>query len=753
MLKEETEKLFLNTLAFEFPKKPVTFYFSLEDRTDCRLTMLKKHNLFPQNIKDIFPDIAKSDTLFTSFDKQFDGLLPLAVDFRLSENYFLVKRFYNRRLSNYLKSRGLFVEPNHITKDNQVWKLNNHDNDRHDCDPYDRFTLKVDYDHFNRRPQLILSFDRPALVYKTSVETLLTPADTDPFSPSEQPQATADLVNRVLYEQPVTREDGTVFTVRRIDKHKYLSENWQEYNTQFAYPIMNRKLAAHIGFDDETDEEKENANSQYADFMPKNRYKKYYDKIKYFYQTYLNNADFRALFPIAKDGFSWIGKTQAGHTKIDSKVLVFGGGATELNPQIGVNNGPFNPTPSSNIQLICIFPKDDITPARQLLSFFRDGYKNKYFAGLKKYTGKDFSFASSDLHIQFSDKKNPIPEIENFLYNANQNQKIKSDVSYLALYLTPISKYATSKEDRKIYYFVKELLLQYNIASQCIETQKMLKVLSDDETLDYKGQPKKNFAYTLQNMAIAINAKLGGTPWRINTPKQDELVVGVGAFRNSDTHTQYIGSAFSFDNTGAFNSFEYFQKDELKELAGSIKNAIMNFSSANGIPERLVIHYYKEMSLVREYPHIEKVLQELEIDIPVYIVTINKIESESIVLFDGKNPDLMPYSGRFINLGNKTYLLCNNTRYENAVFRKMDGYPFPVKIKIECPNNTTQNIDTQTINNLIDQIYQFSRIYWKSVKQQNLPITIKYPEMIAQMMPYFNNTSIDFVDTKHLWFL
>ncbi|GHV66820.1 hypothetical protein FACS1894199_11030 [Bacteroidia bacterium] len=281
-------------------------------------------------------------------------------------------------------------------------------------------------------------------------------------------------------------------------------------------------------------------------------------------------------------------KTQVRPTKSDSNVLIFGGGATERNPQNGVNNGPFTPAPSSNIQLICIFPQDDITPARQLLSFFRDGYKNKYFSGLKKYTGKDFSFAPSDLHIQFVDKKNPIPEIENFLYNADQNQKINSEVSHLALYLTPISKYATSKEDRKIYYFIKELLLKYNIVSQCIETQKMLKVLHDDNTkTDYKGQPLKNFAYTLQNMAIAINAKLGGTPWRINTQKQDELIVGVGAFKNTDTNTQYIGSAFSFDNTGAFNSFEYFQKDELKELAGSIKNAILNFSSANGIPNAL----------------------------------------------------------------------------------------------------------------------------------------------------------------------
>jgi hypothetical protein len=101
----------------------------------------------------------------------------------------------------------------------------------------------------------------------------------------------------------------------------------------------------------------------------------------------------------------------------------------------------------------------------------------------------------------------------------------------------------------------------------------------------------------------------------------------------------------------------------------------------------------------------------------------------------------------------QTYLLCNNTRYENAEFSRLDGFPFPVKIKIECPTNNSQPIDTQIISDLIDQVYQFSRIYWKSVKQQNLPVTIKYPEMIAQILPYFTNTDPDNIDTKHLWFL
>jgi Piwi domain len=739
------EALYLNTIPFEYPKEPVTFYFSLDDGDG-----LKKlnHVNFPANIKDIYPGITNGDPLYTSFDRKMEGLQSLAIDFFLPENYYLVKRFYNRQLRHYLNRCNLFVEPNRITNDNQIWKLDNYQNPRQDCDQYNRFTLKMDYDQFNKRPQLLLSFDRPTLVYKTCVEEILRPSTDDPFTPTEKPQASADIIKRVLYKEERVREDGTTFTYRKIDKYKYLLENWEDFDSKNAYPIMNNKLATYLGFDNATDEEVETENSQYADFTTPNRYKKYYDKIQYFYKTYLDNDNFRALIPIAKDGFAWANKLQIGHTKYESKELLFGGKKVEVNPQMGVNNGPYENARGANIQIIGIFIKDDILPARNLLKYFRDGYSDHYFAGLKKYTGKDFTFAPPELHLQIENKKNPIPEIEHFLYNAGQNQKLDSDANYLALYLTPICKNATNKEDRKIYYQVKELLLKYKIVSQTIETTKMLAVLADDEK-----NKRKNFAFTLQNMAIAMNAKLGGTPWRINVRKQDELIIGIGAFKNIDTNTQYIGSAFSFDNTGAFTSFQYFQKDELKELAGSIKHAIITFSNANGIPARLIIHYYKEMSLVKEYPHIENVLNDLKLNIPVYIVTINKTESESVLLFDGKNSDLMPYSGRYIHLGNKSYLLCNNTRYENAQFRKKDGFPFPVKLKIECPSSAMQDIDTATIESLIDQIYQFSRIYWKSVKQQNLPVTIKYPSMIAQMMPHFNNASIDHIDTRNLWFL
>ncbi len=54
---------------------------------------------------------------------------------------------------------------------------------------------------------------------------------------------------------------------------------------------------------------------------------------------------------------------------------------------------------------------------------------------------------------------------------------------------------------------------------------------------------------------------------------------------------------------------------------------------------------------------------------------------------------------------------------------------------------------------LIDQAYQFSRMYWKSVSQQNLPVTSKYPEMVAQIAPHFKDGIIPDYGKDNLWFL
>ena len=337
--------------------------------------------------------------------------------------------------------------------------------------------------------------------------------------------------------------------------------------------------------------------------------------------------------------------------------------------------------------------------------------------------------------IEFNNKNNPLAEIELEL----SNRAFDPAIGYIAVYLTPISKYDSDQQKREIYYKVKEMLLKRHITSQCIDPVKVT-------------QQGNNFAYSLPNIAVAILAKLNGTPWQLSTPVKNELIVGVGAFKHVATDVQYIGSAFSFSNTGGFNNFDYFMKHEVAALAGSIARSIREFTSIHGNPDRLIIHFFKTMS-DKELKPIMVELENLGLKIPVFIITINKTESNDIVVFDTSSPELMPVSGTFVNIGKNTYLLCNNTRYNASdISKASDGFPFPLKLKIDCTDKS-QLSETRVIRELIDQVYQFSRIYWKSVKQQNLPVTIKYPEMVAQIAPHFDGADIPDFGKDNLWFL
>ena len=111
----------------------------------------------------------------------------------------------------------------------------------------------------------------------------------------------------------------------------------------------------------------------------------------------------------------------------------------------------------------------------------------------------------------------------------------------------------------------------------------------------------------------------------------------------------------------------------------------------------------------------------------------------------------MPLSGTYIKLQKHAYLLYNNVRYTTKFYTKQDGFPFPIKLRLYCTNKEKLD-DPKTVNELIDQVYQFSRIYWKSIKQQNLPVTTKYPELVAEIAPHFSKGTMKFAEDS-LWFL
>lgn len=722
-----SENLFINALPFCFPAEPVTFYFSATDKPEIPLVRLQTDQLIPPAVRELFPDLPKDKPVFTSFDRPVDNFIPLSIDLSAGANFHLAKKYYNRRILHYFRDRGNLAQETFV-HDTQVWVGNK---DAKNKSPeflscYDRFTIRISYDYFRRAPMLVISYDRPARILKKSVKEMVDEFNESCSDPFAQPGTNpVDLFGKVLVTTRVGKNHRRTFSIRKYALLKEDVDNGETVDYSHVHPIMNSRLELYLGMADEED-------NPYS--RPESRYKKNCAKIDGFISHYLNTEGFLKVVPF----YNQYIHVEAGRVNPASKELVFAGGATNYVPRKGVNDGPFRGPSSSCIKLLFIGHQDRKEDANTLNTYFRKGYGD--YKGLETYLNCPFTYQTG---ISFS-SDHPYEEIRTKFQQMQPT--LDKSASYIGIYMTPVSKNIRDNEKLQDYYSVKELFLNYGIPVQCIETDKMIQRLADD-----KRTNKYYFGYTLQNMSIAINAKLGGTPWRLNVPDKRELVIGVGAFRNRLTGTKYIGSAFSFDNTGAFNSFQYFRKDEIDELGGSIKLAIQDFSSTIQNPDRLIIHYYKDMN-EREVQVIEDALKSLNLPIPIFIVTINKTESEDIFVFDAKSPDKMPYSGRYINLGGYRYLLCNNTRYENN-YGRIESYPFPVKLKIWSPN-AQEELDQNTIRQLIDQVYQFSRIYWKSVSQQNLPVTTKYPEMVAEIAPFFTAGYIpESADYNNLWFL
>jgi len=492
----------------------------------------------------------------------------------------------------------------------------------------------------------------------------------------------------------------------------------EDYDIDYSkvYPVVNStmrdRLGVHLPFNYGT-----------------NKVEKYYRQIEEFRKQYLSDTGFQEAIPVEEE---WLPVEEGHYKRVSNErnLLSFGQGQTDRIPLYGINKyGPHRPPRQSHFKIFFIMHEDDRRKSGAELYKYMDGQYKQKFDGLGRYVNVPLDL--SEDHLFFTDADNPYPEVVQQL----QGMDFDPDVQYLAVYLSPISEDENDPEKHRVYYRIKEELLKYGISSQVVERQKVL---------------KENFRYALPNIAVAILAKLGGIPWQLNDPPRPELIVGVGAFKPAEMYKRYVGNAFCFSNDGKFRGFQCYTSDETGMLAGSIRKAVRTYVNEKPNIERLVIHFYKRMSY-RERKPIMAMLHDLGLNIPVIVVSINKTESRDVVLFDRANPEKIPMSGTWTKLKDRTILLCNNTRYK-AGDRNLRSYPCPVKMRLSTDDEEALK-DWKKVTQLVEQVYQFSRIYWKSVTQQNLPVTIKYPEMVAQKFPYFDGNTIPTFGKKNLWFL
>jgi hypothetical protein len=117
----------------------------------------------------------------------------------------------------------------------------------------------------------------------------------------------------------------------------------------------------------------------------------------------------------------------------------------------------------------------------------------------------------------------------------------------------------------------------------------------------------------------------------------------------------------------------------------------------------------------------------------------------------------MPYTGTYFSISNNQYLLYNNQLLGAATsLNEREGFPFPLKISMQkfAPSKK-EAIQPEADESaaLLDQVCRFSQLYWKSVSRQWMPVTLKYPEMLAQIVPHFKYADLSPMGKDSLWFL
>lgn len=420
--------------------------------------------------------------------------------------------------------------------------------------------------------------------------------------------------------------------------------------------------------------------------------------------------------------FKKLDDSQIKYVSFESNKMVFGNNKTDYSPINGMRDYSQYKKPDNigNIKLLFIYPDSD--SANKLFIYFSRGYR--HFPGLESYVG--IPAQPAEIKIKYDNLIKLPEQIERELPNSSYENLI-------AICIMPFNKQSATDEQSATYYKIKEMLLKKNIASQFLERSKIF---------------SENFHYYLPNISIAMLAKLGGIPWKLQNDKYNQLIVGFNIFRSKAN--SFIGSAIYFDNEGLLKGIDAFEeKDSVLEITLSIKNSISNYLGQNQSCNSLIVHYFKPPSS-EERISIEKMLSdELNLKIPVVFVEINDTKTSKDICFDLDYDLLMPKSGSYIGLKPNEYLLFNNLRYWEKPANPIKQEEYPIKIKIYDPRGSFQH------DKLISQVYEFSRLYWKGLKQKAQPVTTLYSKLIADYVSHFEGNQIPENNTTHrtIWFV
>lgn len=285
----------------------------------------------------------------------------------------------------------------------------------------------------------------------------------------------------------------------------------------------------------------------------------------------------------------------------------------------------------------------------------------------------------------------------------------------------------TSRRNPAFYTAAKTILLGLGIPCQFVTQEKL--------TNTYQ------IPWTLENIALQMYAKIGGTPWTVlSSQKQKSLVLGISRAQDENKRL-VVGFVTLFSSDGDYLFFSsitpqpvYWENRHAyqESLANVIVKACREYSHVNGQPDEIVIHLCKKPGKFREFPAAEQAMKQLRANIPYAFLHLN--EYSSYRLFDAAHPTYVPQPGIKVNLSETNVLLFLDGRTRNfqtgEETRTRRGVPRLFDIRFD----TRSTLSASEFPRLARQVYDFSAVNWRGFNAQSSPATLNYSRLIANLI-------------------
>ena len=609
-----------------------------------------------------------------------------SVEVKLSDHPMVARAWYNKVIRTYLSNHSYLMQANYLN-DTIFWFR---EGKTSEYATFSKYTLKVSFDQQTRQLSLLVSWSGTSRILLRSLEEIIWAHGLDPA-----------LFGKVVFNKSIYRFDQ-------------LPEEGLR-NQGKVYPILRRELCDALGI----------VIPPQIESYP---YRSDIRKIEAFYDKYLNNEVFRALVPVKAQ---WQQVPASSINRIGKPVtdLVFGKQekGTEVHTMLK-KHGPFRLIPGNTVTAFFIFHEEDKGAVTHLKSYLTgpDGS-----GGMMNYTKTPFYF-NDHLNIVYTNKQNPLPEIEEAIRNLN----LLPGITYFAFYLSGFSRFGNTLQENAFYYKIRQALLSRGVGSQTMDKEKMI-------------NSGNSLSYWIPNIASAAVAKLGGIPWKPNSNSIDELVVGFGLYTSLNYQRKYTGASVCFSNDGRFLEFDAYPSDEPWQMAATLEKALKRYLESHQTASRLIIHYFKDPS-GREFDPVEKMLNAFDVKVPVIIVRVAKSISNPYYVHDHSSQNCIALNGTYVEIFRNNYLFFLNDR--QLLSDSGSKAPAPIRVGLFSTNRDLL-ADKKTIAEVLQQLNDFCYMHWRSVRQHKQPVTITYARMLAEQASWFTDEPLP-EGVRHLpWFI